>query len=83
MNYGFHQALKKHGLTEQQYNILKVLRGFRKEGPLSIGFLKERMLDKKSDVSRIVDKLFAKKLIIRQENPTDRRQKALDITNKG
>jgi len=83
VSYDFHQSLKKHGLTEQQYNILKVLRGFRKEGPLSIGFLKDRMLDKKSDVSRIVDKLFFKGLIIRQESPADRRQKDLEITNKG
>ncbi|MEE4259921.1 MAG: MarR family transcriptional regulator [Bacteroidales bacterium] len=83
VSYDFHQALKKHGLTEQQYNVLKVLRGFRTEGPCSIGFLKDRMLDKKSDVSRIVDKLFAKKLIVRKENLTDRRQKDLEITNKG
>ncbi len=81
--YDFHQSLKKHGLTEPQYNILKILRGFRSEAPLSIGFIKERMLDKNSDVSRIVDKLKAKHLVDRQENPTDRRQKDVDITENG
>jgi DNA-binding MarR family transcriptional regulator len=83
LSYNFHQSLKKHGLTEPQYNILKVLRGFRIESPLSIGFLKNRMLDKMSDVSRIVDKLFTKGLIRRQENPADRRQKKIEITDKG
>jgi MarR family transcriptional regulator, multiple gene regulator MgrA len=83
LNYDFLQSLKKYGLTEPQYNILKVLRGFRSEGPSSIGFLKERMLDKSSDVSRIVDKLYEKGLIDRKENAIDRRQKDLDITEKG
>ncbi|RLD71656.1 MAG: MarR family transcriptional regulator [Bacteroidetes bacterium] len=83
LSYDFQQALKKHGLTEPQYNILKVLRGFRSEGPISIGFIKDRMLDKMSDVSRIVDKLFAKSLIKRQENLKDRRQKDLEITDIG
>lgn len=81
--YQFDQVLKKHGLTEPQYNILRVLRGYRKEGPSSIGFLKERMLDKNSDVSRIVDKLHVKDYIKREENPKDRRQKNIEITKKG
>ena len=83
LSYDFQQELKKHGLTEPQYNILKILRGFRSEGPISLGFIKDRMLDKMSDVSRIVDKLFAKGLIKRQENLKDRRQKDLEITDIG
>lgn len=83
MSYGFLQTLKTHGLTEPQYNILRVLRGFRNDGPSSIGFLKERMLDKSSDVSRLVDKLYEKGLIDRKENDTDRRQKDVVITEKG
>lgn len=83
LGYDFHQSIKKHGLTEPQYNILRVLRGFRSESSISIGFIKDRMLDKMSDVSRIVDKLFTKGLIKRIENPTDRRQKSLEITDKG
>jgi len=79
----FVKSLKNHGLTEQQYNILKVLKGFRSEGSVSIGFLKERMLDKNSDVSRIVDKLFENGLVERKENATDRRQKDVAITEKG
>lgn len=81
--YQFYQTLKKHELTEQQYNVLRVLRGFRSESNISISFVKERMLDKNSDVSRIVDKLFERGLIDRKECPMDRRQKDLKITDKG
>ncbi|MDD4771719.1 MAG: MarR family transcriptional regulator [Bacteroidales bacterium] len=83
LNYSFLQCLKEHGLTEPQYNVLRILRGFRKEAPLSIGFIKERMLDKDSDVSRLVDRLFEKGYVSRVENPTDRRQKAVAITEAG
>jgi DNA-binding MarR family transcriptional regulator len=83
LNYQFLQQLKKYKLTEQQYNILMLLDSFNSEGPVSLGFLKERMLDKNSDVSRIVDKLYEKGLVSRKENYTDRRQKDLGITDKG
>lgn len=83
LNYQLFQALKEHHLTEPQYNVLRILRGFQHEAPLSIAFIKERMLDKNSDVSRILDKLLSKKLIERRECPTDRRQKDVVITNEG
>ena len=83
LSYEFHKSLKVHGLTEQQYNVLRILRGFRSQSPLSIGFIKQRMLDKDSDVSRIVDRLFEKGLLSRKENPDDRRQKSVEITTKG
>ena len=83
LTYSFLQSLKKHGLTEPQFNILMVLRGFRNQGPASIGFLKERMLDRSSDVSRLVDKLYDKGLVERKENLLDRRQKEVEITEKG
>jgi len=83
INYEFIQHLSQHKITEPQYNILRVLYGFRSQGPVSIGFLKERMLDKNSDVSRIVDKLFKQKLVSRQESACDRRQKDVEITSQG
>ena len=83
LTYSFLQSLKIHGLTEPQYNVLRVLRGFRSEGPSSIGFLKERMLDRSPDVSRLVDKLYELGLVDRKENATDRRQKDVVITPKG
>ncbi|HQK38416.1 MAG TPA: MarR family transcriptional regulator [Bacteroidales bacterium] len=83
LGYAFYQSLKQRNLTEQQYNVLRILRGFRSEGPLSIGFIKERMLDRDSDVSRIVDRLLEKGYVTRKENPSDRRQKSVEITEKG
>jgi DNA-binding MarR family transcriptional regulator len=83
LNYNFLQHLRKQKLTEQQYNILMVLGSCNSEGPVSLGFLKERMLDKNSDVSRIVEKLFEKGLVSRKENSADRRQKDLGITDTG
>ena len=83
LNNQFLQLLKKHNVTQQQYNVLKVLRGFRSEAPVSIGSIKDRMLDKNSDVSRIVDKLYERGLVTRCEKSTDRRQKDVDISDKG
>ncbi len=83
LGYDFFQELKKHHITEQQYNVLRILRGFRSESSITIGFIKERMLDKDSDVSRIVDRLFVNKMVTRQENENDRRQKSIEITDKG
>ncbi len=83
LSYEFYQSLKKHGLAEQQYNVLRILRGFHSEAPLSISFIKERMLDKDSDVSRIVDRLVQKALLSRVENSKDRRQKSVEITESG
>jgi DNA-binding MarR family transcriptional regulator len=83
LSYQLRQTLREHGLTEPQYNVLRVIRGFRSEGPVSINFIRDRMLDKSSDVSRIVDNLLEKGLIDRKESPVDRRQKEIDITEKG
>ena len=83
LGYEFYQSLKQHGIAEQQYNVLRILRGFRSQAPITIGFIKERMLDKDSDVSRIVDRLFEKGLLTRKENSGDRRQKSVEITSKG
>jgi len=78
----FVSVLKKHKITEAQYNVLRILRG-NKSAPSSIGYIKERMLDKNSDVSRIVDKLYGLHFINRKECPNDRRQKSINITDKG
>ncbi|KAA3609700.1 MAG: MarR family transcriptional regulator [Calditrichaeota bacterium] len=82
INNLFVSFLKKHGLTSQQYNVLRILRGFGSE-PQSIDFLKERMLDKSSDMSRIVERLFQKALVKREENLNDRRRKDIRITSEG
>jgi len=79
----FLQFIKKHGLSESQYNVLKIIRGANSKITISIGYIKERMLDKSSDVSRVVDRLFHKKYIDRRENSFDRRQKEISISKTG
>ena len=73
---------KDSDITLQQYNVLRILRG-QYPNPCSIKLIKERMLDRMSDASRIVDKLFAKKLLQRKECSNDRRSVDVVITEKG
>lgn len=81
--YEFLKLLKQHGLTEQQFHVLRILRENNSNSPLSIGFIKDHMLDYDSDVSRLIDRLYVKKLVNRKENRSDRRQKSVEITQKG
>ncbi len=78
----FDGVLKPHGITSQQFNILRILRG-QYPKPASVKLLRERMLDKMSDASRLVDKLVAKKLVSRDTNPSDRRAVNVIITESG
>lgn len=74
--------LKNYTLSPEQYNVLRILRG-QYPNPSSVLLLNERMLDKMSNVSRIVEKLRVKGLLIREECPTDRRQVDITITEEG
>ena len=78
----FLKMLQEYGLAAPQFNVLRILRG-QYPNAASIGLIKERMLDKNSDVSRIVDRLFKKKLVERKEGKSDRRQKDVLITKMG
>ena len=73
---------KQFDLSVQQFNILRILRGQHPD-PATIKLLKERMLDKMSDASRIVEKLRKKGLVERNECPSDRRNVDVCITDKG
>ena len=75
-------VLKGYGITLPQYNILRILRG-QYPKPATVNLLIERMLDKTSNASRIVDKLEAKQLVTRTQCPTDRRTVDIVITEKG
>jgi DNA-binding MarR family transcriptional regulator len=76
------RELKKYKLTGQQFNVLRILRG-QKGNPATISLLTERMIDKSSNASRLVDKLVTKDLAKRHECPSDRRQVDVVITQKG
>ena len=74
--------LDKYNLTHQQYNVLRILRGQR-PNPATVNLIKERMLDKMSDASRIVDRLVAKELVERKVCEKDRRAVDITISEKG
>jgi DNA-binding MarR family transcriptional regulator len=76
------QRLKPYGISPQQYNILRILRGqYPKSATVTL--LTERMLDKSSNASRLVEKLRVKHLLDRCECPEDRRAVNVRITDKG
>jgi DNA-binding MarR family transcriptional regulator len=76
------KSLKPSGLTLPQYNVLRILRGQHPK-PATVNLLIERMLDKSSNASRIVDKLLKKKLVVRKVCKKDRRSVDVLITEKG
>jgi DNA-binding MarR family transcriptional regulator len=76
------EVFKRSNISAQQYNVLRILRG-QYPNSASIGLIKERMLDKNSDVSRIIDRLKRKKLLERKECKLDRRQKDVTISDEG
>ncbi len=71
----------REGLTMQQFNILRILRGSEK--PLSTLQIRERMLDKMSDTSRIVDRLLIKGLVKKVVCKADKRLVDVSITPNG
>lgn len=71
----------KEDLTMQQFNILRILRG--SENPISTLQIRERMLDKMSDTSRIVDRLIIKGLAKKITCKTDKRLVDVSITERG
>jgi DNA-binding MarR family transcriptional regulator len=73
---------KKYDLTSQQYNVLRILRG-QYPNPSTINLLRERMLDKMCDASRITERLRLKNLLIRNQSPGDRRSVDILISKKG
>ena len=73
---------KRFHISTQQYNVLRILRG-QYPNPASVGLIQERMLDKMSNASRLIEKLKQKKLIKRSECSKDRRQVDVLVTQEG
>lgn len=73
---------REFDITRQQYNVLRILRG-QYPGHASINLIKDRMLDKMSDTSRIVERLRIKGLISRTDNMRDKRSVEIRITTAG
>lgn len=77
----FKQILDDYDITNQQFNILRILRGGKR--PLSTLQIRDRMLDKMSDTSRIVDRLVKKELVEKTICEADKRLVDIRITDKG
>ena len=74
--------LKKHAVTPEQFNVLRILRGSYPK-PLMLGNVTCRMVDKSSNATRLVEKLRQKGYVKRELCETNRRQVDILITDKG
>ncbi len=72
---------KAYGITPQQYNVLRILRG-QFPNPANINLIKDRMIDRMSDASRIVDRLVKLDYVTKQPNSIDKRNADVMITEK-
>jgi DNA-binding MarR family transcriptional regulator len=76
------QTLKPFGISPQQFNVLRILRGAN-PSVVRLADITERMLDKNSNATRLVEKLRQKNLLEREVCPSNRRQVDISITQKG
>lgn len=76
------QSLKPHDLTEPQFNVLRILRG-QNGCSMNLYEIQNRMIQKMSNVSRLIDKLLAKGLVERVECKDNRRRVDISITKAG
>jgi MarR family transcriptional regulator, organic hydroperoxide resistance regulator len=78
----FAQLIEPWGISLQQYNVLRILRGAGQEGTPTLE-IAERMIEKTPGITRLLDKLEAKHFVRRQRCPHDRRQVLCWITDTG
>lgn len=76
------KLFRPHGISPQQYNVLRILRGQHPK-PASLILIRDRMLDRESNASRLVDKLCESGLTTRMECPNNRRSVEIRLTEKG
>lgn len=76
------EIFKTFNITVQQFNILRILRG-QHPNSTSATEIKSRMLDKNSDVSRLLDRLLAKNVITKRVSPNDKRAADVNLTDEG
>lgn len=75
------QALRSYDMSEPQYKVLHILHG--QDAPMSLFEVQQRMAQKDSNVSRIIDKLCDKQLVIRKTSKLNKRKVDILITAKG
>ncbi|MGZ4810757.1 MAG: MarR family winged helix-turn-helix transcriptional regulator, partial [Thermoanaerobaculia bacterium] len=75
-------VVEAKGITAQQYNVLRILRGAGEHGLPTLD-IAERMIEQTPGITRLIDRLETKDLVSRQRCPTDRRQVFCRITKSG
>ncbi len=78
----FVPTLKKFGVTHEQFNVLRIVRG-RQSSCICARDIGQRMVERGSNVTRIVDKLEAKGLVVRKVSEEDRRELKIFLTDNG
>ena len=78
----FSDLLKPFGISSEQYNVLRILRG-QKGTPINMQDIQERMVTKNSNTTRLIDKLLLKEMVIRNTCPNNRRKIEIKITEQG
>ena len=76
------KELKEFGLTHEQYNVMRILKGKYPE-QMCVKDISCRMIEKSSNVPRIIDRLVLKKLVKRADSPTDKRETVITLTQAG
>jgi DNA-binding MarR family transcriptional regulator len=82
LNDKMKSSFKPYDLTSQQYNVLKILKG-RYPDPAAAGDIKDVMLDKTPDLTRLIDRLIKKELVSRRTCEHNRRKVDILISEKG
>lgn len=76
------QAVEAHGITGQQYNVLRILRGAGDAGLPTLA-IRDRMIEEAAGITRLLDKLESAGFVVRERSTPDRRQVVCRITTKG
>jgi DNA-binding MarR family transcriptional regulator len=76
------KSLKEYGLTHEQYNVLRILKG-KYPDQMCVRDIACRMIEKNSNVPRIIDRLEIKKLVLRTGSLVDKRETVITITASG
>lgn len=82
VNDAMQESVKSFGISTQQFNVLRILRG-QKGKPANLSTIQERMVSKMSNTTRLVDKLVDKGLTQRIVCPSNRRKIEISITEEG
>lgn len=75
------KVFNRYNISSQQYNVLRILRGAKKA--IKVSTVKDRMIEKSPNTTRLMDKLVAKDFIIRSRKEEDRRAVYVEITKNG